>query len=540
MVMVFGLLGSLGLFLYGMQLTSESLQLATDYKLRNALGVLTKNRLIAVLFGFVVTVIFNSSTVTTIMLVGLVSASVMTVSQTIGVLLGAGVGTAITVQLLAFNLGDYALLLIGISAIIIVASGKNTKLKHIGRALLGFSFLFYGMELMAETMYPLRSSVYFRDLLLSLEQQPILGVLVATVFTVIVQSSAATIGLLLSLATQGMITIEAAIPLVLGANIGTSCSAAFLSALGTTGEAKQVGPINIIIKILGALLFVPFISLCSSVLKATSGSVARQIANIHTFYNVMLIIVFLPFSNQLARLGAKLLPPDQAADQTLESAKHLNDSFLEVPEIAVNQALLQTVEMGRIAREEMLIHLLSTFTAYEEELIDRIEQAESTLDALYQKICAYVSKISAATSSEDLTQRNVQILYIANDLEHIGDIIISGIDLARKFNRKGTDFSGEGLRELEIMYQKADTSLSWALQAFETSNKELATQVIKEHPKLLRFENQLRYNHFGRIRRGNEKTIATSAIHLDLIEYLLRIENHAINIAYVVLGMVSS
>jgi phosphate:Na+ symporter len=137
-----------------------------------------------------------------------------------------------------------------------------------------------------------------------------------------------------------------------------------------------------------------------------------------------------------------------------------------------------------------------------------------------------------------LTQRSVQILYIANDLEHIGDIIINGIDLARKFSQGRTDFSGEGMRELEIMYQKADTSLSWALEAFETADEDLATQVIKEHPKILRFENELRYNHFERIRRGNEKTIATSAIHLDLIEFLLRIENHAMNIAYVVLGMV--
>jgi phosphate:Na+ symporter len=538
MFIVFGLVGSLGLFLYGMQLTSESLQLATDYKLRNTLRVLTKNPPIAVIFGFLVTVIFNSSSVTTIMLVGLVSASLMTVSQTIGVLLGAGVGTAVTVQLLAFNLGDYSLLLVGIAAITIVASGKNSKWKHIGRALLGFGFLFYGMELMAETMYPLRSNLFFRDLLLSLEEQPIWGVLVATVFTGIVQSSAATIGLLLSLASQGMITIEAAIPLVLGANIGTSCSTAFLSALGTTGEAKQVGLINIVIKVLGALLFIPFIPLCSAGLKFTSASIGRQLANFHTLYNVLLVVIFLPFSNQLARLGAKLLPRGRAADQTVESAKFLNDSFLEVPDIAINQALLQTVEMGRITREEMLKHLLSTFTAYQEESIDRIKEAETVLDALYQKICAYVSKVSSTALSEDLAQRSVQILYIANDLEHIGDIIINGIDLARKFSQGRTDFSGEGMRELEIMYQKADTSLSWALEAFETADEDLATQVIKEHPKILRFENELRYNHFERIRRGNEKTIATSAIHLDLIEYLLRIENHAMNIAYVVLGMV--
>ena len=165
-------------------------------------------------------------------------------------------------------------------------------------------------------------------------------------------------------------------------------------------------------------------------------------------------------------------------------------------------------------------------------------KAETDLDSLYQKICAYVSKIRSNTLPEDLAEWNVQILYVANDLEHIGDIVVNATNLARKFVQGGTEFSGEGMRELELMYHKADNSLSLALQAFETLNKDLATQVIKEHPKILRFENELRYNHFERIRRGNEKTIATSGIHLDLIESLLRTENHAMNIAYVVLGMV--
>ena len=270
MLMIFGLIGSLGIFLYGMQLTSESLQFATDYKFRNALGALTRNRLVAMLFGIVVTAIFNSSSVTTVMLVGLVSASLMTVNQSIGVLLGAGVGTAITVQLLAFNITDYSLLLIGISAILVITSGKNNKLKHIGRALLGFSFLFYGMKLMTEAMYPLRSSEYFRNLLVSFGEEPLLGVLVATVFTTLIKSSAATIGLLLSLAAQGMITLEAAIPLVLGANIGSSCSTAIFSAFGATREGKRVVVINILIKILGAFLILPLTPLFSSAIATTT------------------------------------------------------------------------------------------------------------------------------------------------------------------------------------------------------------------------------------------------------------------------------
>lgn len=532
-----GLIGSLGLFLYGMQLTSESLQLVTNYKFRNALGTLTRNRIVALLFGFVITVILNSSGAAIIMLVGLVSASLMTVGQAVGVLLGSGVGTAVTVQLLAFNIADYALLLIGLAAFMMIIGNKNNKLIHTGRVLLGIGFLFYGLKLMAETVSPLRNSPYFHDLFVGFGKNPLLGILVSAVFSGLIHSSAATIGLLISLATQGMITIETAMPLILGANIGTACATGALSWIGTSREAKRVAVINILTKVIGTLLLLPFIHGFSTAVRVTSDSVARQIANAHTFFNILLILLFLPFTNQLALFGKLLVPDGKKRLPVLETAKYLNESFLEIPEIAVNQAKLQTVEMGRIAREEMLKHLLYAFRAYKKEAIEGIKKAEVALDSIYQKICAYVAKIRRHTLPEDLAERTIQILYTANDLEHIGDFLINVINLARKFTQGRMEFSGEGVQELELMYEKADTSLALALQAFADSNRELATQVIKEHPKLLRLENKLRYKHFERIREGNERTLATSAIHLDLIESFRRVENHAMNIAYTVLGM---
>lgn len=538
MYILCGLIGSLGLFLYGMQLTSESLQLVTDYKFRNALGALTRHRVLALLFGIVMTVILNSSSAAIIMLVGLVGASLVTVEQAVGVLLGSGIGTAVTVQLLAFNIADYALLFVGLSAFMLIMGSKSNKLKHTGRALLGIGFLFYGLKLMAETVSPLRDSACFCRLLVGFGEKPLLGILVSAVFSGLIHSSAATIGVLISLATQGMITREAAIPLILGANIGTACATGILSWIGTPREAKRVAVINILTKVIGALLLLPFLRGFGVLVEATSAAVARQIANAHTFFNLFLAVLFLPFTRQLALLGKMLVPEEKKGLAALETAKYLNESFLEIPELAVNQAKLQTLEMGRIAREEMLKYLLVTFDEYKPEVIEEINRAEAVLDSIYQKICAYVAKIRHNTLPEDLAERTIQILYTANDLEHIGDILINVVNLAHKFTRGGMEFSGEGKRELALMYEKAETSLALALQAFGDANKELATRVIKEHPKLLRLENKLRYNHFERIRAGNEKTLATSAIHLDLIESFRWVENHAMNIAYTVLGMV--
>ena len=533
MFILIGLFGGLGLFLYGMQIASEGLQLAAGRRLKIVLEVLTKNRFVAVLLGIVITVLIQSSSATTVILVGLVNASLMDLAQTIGVTLGSNVGTTLTVQLIAFKVSDYALLMIGAAVIIILVSSKNKRLKYSGQVLLGFGLVFFGMKVMSDAVYPLKSNVYFRDLLVKFGEIPILGVLVSAAFTGIIQSSAATIGLLLSLANQDLITAQAAIPLMLGANIGT-CATALLSCIGTSREAKRVALVHILMKIFGVILIMPFLGFLTELSGVSSGTVTRQIANSHTLFNIYLLFLFFPFVNPMARLATRLIPGAKVKPHGIRPL-YLADRLLETPELAVAQA---TKEVERVARNvrNMVIKSMELVETGDEKLMEQLMAWEEETDELSRIISVYLTDLAEHELTPEQSGKDVALLHVVNDLENIGDIIENIARLSEKKTLANLEFSPEGKAELARIHQAVLAQLETALAALTSDDKEGAKQAIKDGVRIRSLGNELRLSHINRLIEKKGLSRNSSMIHLDLLNYYQRISDHAGTIAHAMLG----
>jgi phosphate:Na+ symporter len=529
-----GLAGGLGLFIFGMQLCSEGLQKVAAGPIKRLTKVLTNNPLLGILIGALVTVGLQSSSATSALVVGFVSAGLMNLSQALGVFLGSSLGASLTAQLIAFKTTGLALALLFIGMVLYMFS-KHSRLRSVGQTVLGFGLLFYGMSVMSSAMVPVKDYPVVVQTLIDLEYYPVLEFLVAIVITAIIQSSPAFLALMMSLAVNGLIGPYAIIPFVLGAHLGGSVTG-ILSSVGTVGfDAKRAAVANFGFKLITGLVFLPFYQPLADLMLGSSGDLNRQIANAHTFFSIIMALGFLPFTSPVARLLERLMPDKKIQ---LGEAVYLDQNLLEIPELAVDQACLQTLEMARILNDEMLARTIPILQYGDDEIMDRIEEAEPAIDQLYTKISCYLTSLGNNQMSDDLMQRSIQILYVANDLEHIGDIMATIAKHARRIKTEGIAFSTEGLEELETMFEQVRDRFNLALKAFANHDEKLAMRVIKEHPRILRLEKELRYNHFDRMQGGNQKTATTSAEHLDLIEGFLRIDGHAVNIAQVVVGIV--
>src|SRR6266576_1580948 len=376
-LVLFSLLGGTALLLYGVRLVGEGLQRAAGTRLRHVLSTLTGNRIKSLLVGAGVTAVLQSSSATTVMLVGFASAGLLSLRQTIGVILGADVGTTVTVQLLAFDLLAVSPLVVFLGWVT-SAIGRGT-VRYIGQAVLGFGFLFLGMKLVADGTAPLATSGLFRDLLTALTGQPLILFLVAAVFTALVRSSAAVIGLALSLAASGIMPLSGAIPIIFGANIGTAATALF-AAIGQNAEALRVAAAHAAFKVVGVILFVPFAGLFTDLVAQTAPDVPRQIANAHTLFNVILAAVFLPFTNIAADLFTRLVP-DRATKAT--GAIYLNPQTIDTPAVALGQALRETLRMGDVVLQSLRDSLtvlehndegLQREVISRDDVIDRLEE----------------------------------------------------------------------------------------------------------------------------------------------------------------------
>ncbi len=529
-----GLVGGIGLFIYGMQLCSEGLQKLAARRLRALIKSLTNVPIIGLLVGALVTLGLQGSTATTALVVGFVSAKMMTLAQALNVLLGSAIGTSMTVQLIVFRTTELALAMIFIGVWLFLFA-KRTKWRNIGQIILGCGLIFYGMSTMSGSMEPIRSYPIVAQTLINLEKYPVWEFIVGVFFSALIQSSPAFLALLMGLAGHGLIGNYSIIPYVLGAHLGGTVTGV-LSSCGVPGnDAKRAALANFGIKLVNGLIFLPFYRPLTQWVLGTSGDSSRLIANSHTLFSLLMAIGFLPFTAQLARFSERFFTEKQI---DLGEGKLLQEELLEVPQLAVDQAHRQTLEMGVIVRDLMLNRILPTFQYGQENLIDQIVEVEQAVDSLYNKISKYLAAIGNKTLPDAVMQRAIQVLYAANDFEHVGDVLMSIGQIARKIDREEMEFSEAGMADLTALYHQIHNNFSLAIKAFDTGDAAIATQVIKEHPRLLRMEKELRYNHFERIQSGNQKTITTSSTHLDLIEALLRIDVHAVNIAQGVLGIV--
>ncbi|MBT3215960.1 MAG: Na/Pi cotransporter family protein [Candidatus Marinimicrobia bacterium] len=543
------LFGGLSLFLYGMAKMSEGMKKAAGNKMRNILAVLTKNRVIALIVGAFVTMVIQSSSATTVMLVSFVQAELMTYAQSIGIILGANIGTTVTAQLVAFKLTDYALLMITVG-FAMTMFGKKESVKHIGEAILGFGILFFGMKIMSDAMKPLRSFQPFIDLMKGLEN-PLFGILIGAAFTALIQSSSAFTGIVIVLAQQGLLTLEAGIPLILGANIGT-CITAALASIGTIREAKRVAIAHVLFNIGGVLIFVWLIPPLAELVRSLSTSsglegmdklaaeTPRQIANAHTIFNVSVGLIFLPFTAVLATQVYRILPKRDKVKGIEPAIWHIDDSQIFHPAVAIKLAQTEMSRMLKILGR-MLDACFYPFNGEEEKqdeiypqlsLIEGIDMREEKIDFIEEHITNYLFQISRGELNDLQAEEVFAMVSMTDDLESIGDVIHRNIvPLIYKKQALKESFSSEGEKELVEFHIKTMKQVSRLTDAFSELNFDMAQKVIKKELKYQSLGEEYKQAHLKRVQKETTESVATHEVHMELMDMLKQINVYLANIA---------
>ena len=529
-----GIMGGLGLFLYGMNLRGDGLQKSAGSKLKRIIELLTSNVIMGVLVGMVVTMVIQSSSATTVMVVGFVNAGIMSLPQAIGVIMGANIGTTITAQLVSLDVDFLAPVALGIGIVIYMFSNKP-KHKNIAEILIGFGILFTGMDFMKEAVKPLAGYQGFTDMLLSFGHHPILGVLMGFAITAIVQSSSASMGMLIALASQGLIPITAALPILYGENIGT-CVTSLISSIGASRNARRAAIMHLTFNVLGSMIFMFILSkpIVAIVTAIDPTDAARQIANAHTLFNILNVIVLLPFNKLIVKLALKLVPETKGEQDDDKVVKYIDDRMIETPSIALANIVKETLRMGEKSKES-LNAAMDGIVDKSKEKIELSFKREKLINELQKSILNYLLKLSKASLNEDSRETVDALFNTVNDIERIGDHAENIAELAKDIVDLEISFSDVGIGELKDMYNKVVSTYTYALEAMRTSNVELACKVIKMEEQVDMMEKSCRANHMNRL-NSSSCSIESGVIYLDIISNLERVSDHAVNIAQQVIA----
>lgn len=505
------LFGGIGVFLFAIKLISDSLQLLAGDRLRRLVGMLTRTPLLGVLVGTGVTVLIQSSSAATVMTVSFVDAGLMTLKQAIGVIMGANIGTTVTGQILAINVKAFAYVFI-IAGVPLSFYCKSKRYHYIGNGLIGFGLLFMGMQTMEGAMSFLRDR---RDLFLAFAHNPLLGLLAGTLLTFFVQSSSATVGLTIALGMQGLLPLHAAIPIILGDNIGTTITAA-LAAIGTNRAAKQACAAHVLFNVIGVCIFLPLMPLYIGFIRDTSPGIGHQIANAHTLFNVCNTILFLPFVGLFAKLIRRIIPDGKAAATAPQGALYLDPKLVEVtPAVAVEAVKKECAHMGELTLE-LLDALRRIFFEGKDLHKQDVLALEERLDELHKAVTRYGDDILGAGISDDAAARLRACVSCSGDLERIGDInkqLLHYYDYRRERTR---DFSPEAMRDLGAMYDDACNAVSHAVRGFVESDASLLAQVDALAAHVREMEADLRVEHIDRLGRGTCDA-ETGLIYIDVL-----------------------
>jgi len=522
---ILAVIGGMGLLLYGMHIMSEGLQKIAGHRLRNALSSLTQNKVVSLIVGALVTMLFQSSTATTVILVGLTSASIITLKQTLGIILGADIGTTVTAQLIALKVTEISLPIVGIGATIIFFT-KRDKYKRIGQALLGFGLLFLGLKIMAEGMYPLRESQFFKDILLQMSDNPLLAIVVAAIFTFLIHSSAATIGIIMLLAIQGILPLMSAIYLMYGANIGTSFTAV-LSSLGSSREAQRVATAHVIFKAAGVLVFLPLTIPFANLIKSVATDPGFQVANAHTLFNIVIALAFLPFTSYFAAFLEKIVP--EKKEQKAEP-QYLDYSLIDTPSIALGLALKEVVFISDNT-VRMIRDAKTTFDKYDSNLIESILKMENMIDHHTVETRQYLIQVLRHPLSRKEFNKCLRLINTVNELETIGDIIEKNVlYLAESKKINNSEFSEAGKRELDLLHRKLYELANVVNNVILTNDTAMTHTALSLYEEITDLEFRSRIAHIQRLSRGISESENTSTIHLDLINAYLKISQHLAHI----------
>jgi len=512
--LLMGLFGGLAMFLFGMEQMSEGLKAAAGDALKDVLARLTKNRVMGALTGAFVTAVLNSSSVTTVLVVGFISAGFMTLAQSIGVIMGANIGSTFTAQIVAFNVTQYALIMVAAGFFMLFA-GKQEKIRHYGAMIMGLGLVFYGMGVMGEGMAPLRNYPPFIDLMARMEN-PLLGILVGAVFTGLVQSSAATTGIAIVMAAGGLITLPAGIALAFGANIGT-CVTALLAAIGKPVDAVRAALVHIVFNVAGVLIWVLFIPQLADFVAAISpatpeltgkarmaAEVPRQIANAHTVFNVANTLLFLAFTTTFARLVERLVPAKPEAAKVIVQPRYLDDEMIEIPAMALQRVRFEIGHMGEIITE-MLSRLEAGFLGRDQRKFDAVMMMDDKVDVLNEAILAYLSKVRQQPLTDHQSVEFQRLMSATINLESLADVIESElVDLGREYleqELRTSETTRLLLREFAAQVMQAVSGVI----ALKDDIRRLADEVLKrqseriavsepQHLKLVQLEMELLEN----------------------------------------------
>ena len=525
MEMVFTAFGGVGLFLYGMVKMGEGLQKAAGDRMRRILEALTSNRLASVTVGMAVTGIIQSSAATTVMCVSFVNAGLMALEQAIGVIMGANIGTTITAQMVAFKLERAALPAIALGMLFMLL-GKRKGVRGFADCLLGFGMLFLGITIVGDALEPLKSYEPFLNLMLLGQKNPLLGVLVGAVFTTILQSSSAVTGLLVTMASRGIVSLGSAAPIILGANIGTT-STALMSSIGTSLTARRTALAHLLFNVIGTFLFLPFLGPFESLAARSSFEVSRQIANAHTIFNVTVTLLLLPFVPQFAAMVCKMLKGDESVIE--HGPKYLDARLISTPFMAVMQTKKEVVRMANLCLEN-LETAVTIFRGDKTKDRRRFDDIEEIIDEIEEAVSYYVAKISQHDVSDAQAKILTSVINICADLERIGDHATSIVELSDYSNEHNLPFSEEGTKELDEMISKVMESVTVAVEALESNDKSKASGIVTMDDALDALERELRAKHIRRLNQGICYP-ASGVVYLDMLSHLERIGDHAVNIA---------
>lgn len=525
-----GVFGGLGMFIFGMKLMSEGLQRAAGDKLRRMIELLTFNRYIALVTGMVITMLVQSSSTTTVMVVGFANAGLMTLSQAIGTILGARIGTTVTAQIIAFKITDAALPVIGLGVILSFFVKRKTY-RNLGQAVLGFGLLFFGLSIMGDSLSGLRENPAFIDFLASFGQYRALGVLAGALFTAVIQSSSASTGVIIVLSSQGVLELDAALALALGTCVGTSVTA-LLASIGTNLAARRVAFAHVLFNTLGAVIFVWFLDPIASLTMLLSQEVARQIAWGHTFFAVASTIIYLPFIPIFLKLITTLIPGQEVEIQT--GPKYLDRRLIRTPSMAMGAVKKEIERMGILAAE-MVQESVEMLLENDIKRMAAIEGKEDLVDILESEIAVYLAEISQQSITLEQGRLLASYFHAVNDFERIGDHAYNIAQLCEDKVDRQLPFSEQALSEIKQMYEKTLAMNNAAILAFENTDLSLARKVLMDDNDLNRLERQLRDKHISRVNAGKCFPPA-GVIFLDIIANLERIGDHSTNVAQAVLG----
>jgi phosphate:Na+ symporter len=539
---IIGLLGGLALFLYGMEKMSDALKNVAGEKMKDILAMLSNNRFMGLVTGAGVTAVIQSSSVTTVMLVGFVSANLMSLSQTIGVILGADIGTTITAQIVAFKVTKYALLLLAAGFAMLFIS-KKEKIQQYGYMVMGLGMIFFGMGVMSEAMSPLRTYQPFIDLMANMSN-PILGILVAAIFTALVQSSSAAMGVVIVLAMQGLITLEAGIALALGANIGT-CVTAGLASIGKPREAVRVAASHVLFKVIGVLIMLPLIGPFSKLIvyispnptagltgiDAIASVLPRQVANAHTLFNIGIAVLFLPFVSQFARLIYRLVPDKPIEEEKEIQPKFLSDMLFHTPSLALDAARHEIKRMGKRV-DLMSSAMMPAVLSGDKESLLAVRDMYREVDILHSHIVTYLAKVSQLQLNEHQTLKLTNIMAAVNDLDHIGDLIeINMVELGLRRVYKGFKISEATQKVINTLHVVVSDALKAAIRSVVEEDIDYAYRVILMKDDLNKLIKQADLHQAERLVAADSGKFEAYSIEVDIIEKLQRIYYHSKRIA---------